>query len=96
MLLIGSLVLPGVSDGKESACNERNLSSIPGLGHSSGGGHGDPLQCSCLGSWWATVHGVAESDTTERWGRVQVAQLPLWIFRGRGSLDKNYCLIAAV
>ena len=37
-----------------------------------------------------------QSDTTERWGRVQVAQLPLWIFRGRGSLDKNYCLIAAV
>ena len=66
MSLVGSLVLPGVSVGKESACNERDLSLIPGLGQSSGGWHGDPLQYSCLGSWWATVHGVAESDTTER------------------------------
>ena len=33
--------------------------SLPGLGRSSGGGHGDPLQFSCLenpmsrGAWWA-------------------------------------------
>ena len=43
---------------------------IPGLGRSPGGGHGDPLQYSCLqnpvdkGTWW-TVHRVAESDMTE-------------------------------
>ena len=38
---------------------------------SPGGWHGSPLQHSCLenpmyrGAWWATVHGVTESDTTE-------------------------------
>ena len=43
--------------------------SIPALGRSPGGGHGKPLQCSCLenlmdrGAWWATVHGVAKSWT---------------------------------
>ena len=39
---------PGGSDGKESACNEEDLGSIPGLGRSPGGGHGHPLQDSCL------------------------------------------------
>ena len=47
--------------------------SIPGLERSPGGGHGNPLQCSCLespmdrGAWRATVHGVAkELDVTEQ------------------------------
>ena len=39
---------PGGSDSKESACNARDLGSIPGLGRSPGGGHGNPLQDSCL------------------------------------------------
>ena len=42
--------------------------SICGLGRSTGGGNDNPLQYSCLespmdrGAWWATVHGVTESD----------------------------------
>ena len=64
--------VPDGSDGKESACNVGDLSSVPGLGRSSGEGNGNPLLDSCLqnpmegGVWWATVHGFEESDTTER------------------------------
>ena len=39
---------PGGLDGKESACNAWDLGSIPGLGRSPGGGHGNPVQYSCL------------------------------------------------
>ena len=59
------LGFPCGSDVKESACNAGDLGLIPGLGRSPGGGHGNPLQFSCLESpmnreaWWATVHGFA-------------------------------------
>ena len=39
---------PGGSAGKESACNARDLSLIPGLGRSPGEGNGYPLQYSGL------------------------------------------------
>ena len=39
---------PGGSDGEEFTCNAGDLDSIPGLGRSPGGGHGNPLQHSCL------------------------------------------------
>ena len=39
---------PGSLNGKESACNAGDLGSIPGLGRSLGGGHGNPLQYSYL------------------------------------------------
>ena len=42
------LALPRGSDGEESACNAGNLGLIPGLERSPGGGHGNPLQYSCL------------------------------------------------
>ena len=40
------LGFPGGSAGKESACSAGNLGSIPGLGRSPGGGHGNPPQYS--------------------------------------------------
>ena len=49
--------------------NGRDIGSIPGLGRSPGIGNGNPLQYYCLensmdrGAWWATVHGVAKSQT---------------------------------
>ena len=45
-----SMGFPGGSDGKESACTVGHLALIPGLGRSSEGGHGNPLQYSCLES----------------------------------------------
>ena len=49
----------------------RDADLIPGLGRSPVGGHGNPLQYSCLenpwdrGGWWAAVHRVAELDMTK-------------------------------
>ena len=58
----------GGSDGKEkSACNVGDLSSIPGLRRSPGGGHDNLLQYYCqenpvdIGAWWV----YKESDMTE-------------------------------
>ena len=39
---------PGGLDGRESTCNAGDLGLICGLGRSPGGGHGNPLQYSCL------------------------------------------------
>ena len=60
------------SDGKESACNAGDQSLIPGSGPFPGEGDVYSLWYSFLensmdrGTWWATVHGVAELDTTEQ------------------------------
>ena len=65
------LSFPGGSEVKASACNAGDPGSIPGSGKFPGEGNGTPLQYSCLenpmdgGAWWATIHGVAESDTTK-------------------------------
>ena len=59
---------PGGASGEELPAGARDrtdVSSIPGLGRSPGGEHGNPLQYSGLenpvdrGAWRATVHGVA-------------------------------------
>ena len=54
---------------KNPPANAGGEGSIPGSGRSPGGGHGNPLQNSCLenpmdrGAWRAAVHGVAGSQT---------------------------------
>ena len=61
---------PSGTTGKEPAAiagNRRDTDLIPGSGRSPGGGHGNPLQGSCVENpmerraWRATVHGVAKS-----------------------------------
>ena len=52
-----------------NAGDKRDRGSVSGTGRSSGGGHGNLLQYSCLenpmdrGAWQAMVHGVAKSQT---------------------------------
>ena len=80
---------PGGSAGKESICNAGDQGSIPGWGRFPGGGHSNPLQYSCLenptdrGAWRATVHGVAESDTT----------VTLRVFPGFSKAVRRLCSI---
>ena len=58
------LGFPGGSAGKESTCNARDLSSIPGLGRAPGERNGYPLQYSGLeNSRDCIVHGVTKSQT---------------------------------
>ena len=63
---------PYMTTGKTIALTRRTFAgkviSLPFYGE----GNGNPLQYSCLenpldiGAWWAIVHAVSESDTTER------------------------------
>ena len=68
IFLVTYKFFPGGSDSKESASIVGDVGSIPGLGKSTGGGHGNPRQYSCLEKpmdrigWRTTVHRVAKSD----------------------------------
>ena len=72
MLLLGtSQVTLVVKNPPADAGDIRDVGSIPGPERSPGGGNSNPLQYSYLenpmdrGTWWATVHGVTQSDKTE-------------------------------
>jgi len=64
-LLLG---FTGGSDSKESTCNVGDLGSVPGLGRSPGGGHGNPLQYSCL----ENPHGQRSLADYSPWGSKEV------------------------
>ena len=78
------------SHGKASACNAGDLGSIPGLGRSPGGGHGNPLLYSCLENPHGqrsligySPWGCIESDTTEWQSIAQMVQnlVIRWIWK---------------
>ena len=54
-----------------NAGDTRDTSSMLGLGRSTGGGHGHPLQYACLenpidrGAWWVSLEGLKESETAK-------------------------------
>jgi len=57
---------PGVSDGKESACNARDPGLIPGSGRSPGDGKGNPLQYSSLETSCREEPGGLQSKGSQR------------------------------
>ena len=64
-----SQVVLVVKNPPANAGDIRDTGLIPVSGRSPGGGHGNPLQYSCLensrdrGAWWATVHKVSKNQT---------------------------------
>ena len=73
MCLCDSQVVLVVKNPAGNAGDIRDEGSTPGLGKCPEGGHGNPLQYSCLenpmdrGAWKATVHSVAKSQTGLKW-----------------------------
>ena len=64
----------------------RDTGSIPGLGRSPGGGHGNPLQYSCLenpmdkGAWQAMILGVTNSQTWLKWLSIHTHSLHICLY----------------
>ena len=69
LLLIVSQVAQWLKNPPAIAGDTGDTGLTPGSGRSPGVGHGNPLKYSCLensmdrGAWWATVYGLAESQT---------------------------------
>ena len=93
-ILVGTA--PGGTNGKEFTCQCRRHKGCgfdPGTGRSPGEENGKPLQYPCLknsmdrGAWWATVHGIAKSQT-----QLSNSHTQTHILTGSFSPnDLNYC-----
>ena len=73
---------PGGASGKEPAyqCrSHKRRGSTPGLGISPGGGHGNPLQYSCLGILWTEELSRLQSMVLQRVGHDQRLSMHAWI-----------------
>ena len=76
----------------------RDKHSIPGSGRSPGGGHGNPLQYSCLenpmdtGAWRATVHSVAQSRRWLKWLSTHRDKVLAWVLYLRALFQGGPCL----
>ena len=64
MLTVLTWGFPGGSDSEESACNAGDLGLTLGSGRAPGGGHGNPLQYSCL----EHPHGQRSLEDCSLWG----------------------------
>ena len=99
VLPLWEMGLPRWLSGRESACDIGDESSVPGWGRSPEGGNGNPLQYSCLENpmdrevWWATVRGVAKSQTkvnTQHW---QTDRLWTTVLRLLKIYKQNYHML---
>ena len=95
-----SQAAPVVKNTPAEAGDLRATGSIPGSGRSLGGGHGNPLQYSCLGSlmnrgaWKAMVHSAAKfghdwSDLVRRHWR-SIALFSIYMEDSSAGVTKNY------
>ena len=87
---------------KKIPASAGDVGLIPGSGRCPGGGHGNPLHYSCLenpmdrGAWWATVYGVAKSQTrlkrlsTYARGQQEVEDAVLDSFQTAGWKEGGY------
>ena len=91
----------GASQASASSARDTGaMGSIPELGRSAGGGHGIPLQYSCLenpmdrGAWRATVHGVAKSQTRlKQLSKTQHVYSLINLLKREKALKKKFFLI---
>ena len=94
-----SQVVPVVKNPPADAGDISNTGLIPGLGRSSGGGHGNPLQYACLenpmdrGAWRATVHRMGKSWTRLKRLSTHASPLLLWILTHGDFFISIYCIL---